>query len=325
MPVSQTDPTSAPSEPAAGYRLGANRYGKAEVRLVRVDRDTERHTLTDLSVTSQLRGDFADTHTRGDNAHVIATDTQKNTIFAFARDGITSPEAFLLRLAAHFTDDFAWVDGGRWEAHAYGWDRLPSESGAPHDHAFARSGGETRTALVDVDGGRTTVLAGLRDLTVMKSTGSEFVGFPRDRYTTLPEETDRILATSVSARWRYADGVADLDGRGLDGGGLDWDSAYGAARSAMLTAFADTHSKALQETLYVMATAVLDAVPQIAEVRFSMPNKHHFLVDLAPFGLDNPGEVFYAADRPYGLIEAAVLRDGEADGHAVWDSVDGFC
>src|SRR4029453_13532951 len=124
--------------------LGPNQYGKAEVRVVKVARDTARHEIDDLNVTSQLRGDFAAAHLAGDNAHVVATDTQKNTIFAFARDGIGTPEAFLLRLADHFTGSFDWVSGGRWEAERFAWQRI-RVGGAEHDHAFVRSGQEVRT------------------------------------------------------------------------------------------------------------------------------------------------------------------------------------
>ncbi|MFD1825023.1 factor-independent urate hydroxylase [Mumia zhuanghuii] len=297
--------------PPPPYALGANRYGKAEVRVLRVDRATPRHALTDLSVTSQLTGDFEAAHEGGDNAHVVATDTQKNTVYAFARDGIGAPEEFLLRLADHFTGSFAWVTGGRWTAEQYAWSRI-AVGDTGHDHAFTRDGGEVRTAAVVRDGDATTVLAGLKDLVVLASTGSEFVGFPRDRFTTLPEATDRVLATSVTARWRY-------------GGAVAYDEAYAAARAAMLEAFAGTHSLSLQQTAYAMGSAVLDAVPEAVEVRFSMPNKHHFLVDLGPFGLDNPGEVFFAADRPYGLIEASVLRMGADPADAVWASAGGFC
>ncbi|KAA1422190.1 urate oxidase [Mumia zhuanghuii] len=308
------------ADPRASYTLGPNQYGKAEVRLVRVDRDTLRHRVTDLSVTSQLAGDFTAAHTSGDNAHVVATDTQKNTVYAFARDGVGAPETFLLRLADHFTGSFAWVTGGRWAAEQYAWSRIPTST-APegHDHAFSRDGAETRTALVVRDGDATTVLAGLKDLVVLKSTGSEFAGFPRDEYTTLADTDDRILATSVTARWRYAGSVPASFGADR------YDSAYATVRAAMLDAFAATYSLALQQTLYAMGAAVLDSVPEIAEIRFSMPNRHHFLVDLAPFGLDNPGEVFYAADRPYGLIEAAVLRDDADAAEPVWAAAAGFC
>ena len=80
----------------------------------------------------------------------------------------------------------------------------------------------------------------------------------------------------------------------------------------------------MQQTLYAMGEAVLEARPEVAEVRLSMPNKHHFLVDLSPFGLENDNEVFYAADRPYGLIEGSVLRDDsdDSDDTASDDSAD---
>ncbi|WP_125777053.1 factor-independent urate hydroxylase [Antribacter gilvus] len=296
--------------------LGANQYGKAEVRLVRVTRDTARHRITDLNVTSQLRGDFAACHTDGDNAKVIATDTQKNTVYAFARDGVGAPESFLVRLARHFTAS-PQVTGGRWAAEQYGWSRI-----AGHDHAFVRSGGEKRTALVHADASGLTVLAGLRDCTVLKSTGSEFSGFPRDRFTTLPETDDRVLATDLTAWWRYEPSFAE------SATDADFDARYPAVRDLMLATFAELHSLALQQTVFAMGRAVLEAFDDVAEVRLSCPNNHHFLVDLAPFGLDNPGEVFFAADRPYGLIEAAVVRSGPDEApppeHPVWATIGGF-
>ena len=292
--------------------LGPNQYGKAEVRVVKVTRDAPRHEIDDLNVTSQLRGDFAAAHLAGDNAHVVATDTQKNTIFAFARDGIGSPEAFLLRLADHFTSSFDWVTGGRWEAERYGWDRIVA-NGEPHDHAFVRSGQVVRTAVVVADGASRHVIAGLHGLTVLKSTESGFEGFPRDRYTTLQETSDRILATDVAARWRY--GTSEVE----------YDAAYESVRALLLEAFAERYSAALQTTLFDMGSRVLERHPEVAEIRLSMPNKHHFVVDLTPFGLDNPNEVFFAADRPYGLIEAAVTRAGGESPAAAWEGIAGFC
>jgi urate oxidase len=258
---------------------------------VRITRDTARHAIEDLNVTSQLRGDFEACHTEGDNSQVVATDTQKNTVYAFARDGVGSPEEFLLRLGRHFVGEFPWVSGGRWAAEQYAWERINDG-----DHSFVRGGRETRTALVEIDGDDTVVVAGVKDCTVLKSSGSEFHGFPRDRYTTLQETTDRILATSLTASWRYADA------------GIDYDAAYEGIRDLLLTTFADVHSLALQQTIFEMGKAVLERYDEVAEISLSCPNKHHFLVDLEPFGLDNPGEVFFAADRPYGLIEATVQR-----------------
>jgi urate oxidase len=286
--------------------LGANQYGKAEVRLVRVTRDTERHQIEDLNVTSQLRGDFEACHTEGDNSQVVATDTQKNTVYAFAREhGVHSPEQFLTTLGRHFVDEFPWVTGGRWAAEQYAWQRIAVD-GAPHDHSFVRSGAETRTAVVQMDGDETFVVSGLKDCVVLKSTGSEFHGFPRDRYTTLAETDDRILATSLTASWRYA----EL--------GVDYNGTYAGIRQTLLATFASVHSLALQQSIFEMGKAVLEEYDEVAEVKLSCPNKHHFLVDLEPFGLDNPGEVFHAADRPYGLIEATVVREGAPAEPRAW-------
>ncbi len=296
--------------------LGDNQYGKAEVRVVKVTRDTDRHQIEDLNVTSQLRGDFQAAHLQGDNAHVVATDTQKNTIYAFARDGIGSPEAFLLRLSEHFTSGFEWVTGGRWEAEAFTWERIQAH-GSEHDHSFVRKGQEVRTAVVVREGNTTHVISGLKDLTVLKTTQSGFVGYPRDRYTTLPETTDRILATDVSARWRY--------NTGLDAAGTDFNKSYEDIKALLLEGFTENYSHALQQTLFDMGKKVLEAHSEVDEIKFSMPNKHHFLVDLSPFGLDNPNEVFFAADRPYGLIEATVQRDNTTPAPAAWNGIAGFC
>ncbi|MFD1212282.1 factor-independent urate hydroxylase [Arthrobacter sp. GCM10027362] len=302
--------TTARNQSATGTRivLGSNQYGKAEVRLVKITRDTGRHRIQDLNVSSQLHGDFEAAHTEGDNARVVPTDTQKNTVYAFARNGVASTEEFLLRLGEHFTSSFEWVTGGRWAAQEFFWDRIND-----HDHAFSRNKSEVRTAVLEIRGSEKAVVAGIEDLTVLKSTGSEFHGFPKDKYTTLQETTDRILATDVTARWRY--NTTDVD----------FDAVYASVRELLLDAFAQTHSLALQQTMYEMGRRVLEAHPEIDEIKMSLPNKHHFLVDLSPFGQDNPNEVFYAADRPYGLIEATIQREGTPATHVVWENIPAFC
>jgi urate oxidase len=297
--------------------LGPNQYGKAEVRVVAVDRSSPQHTLVDLNVSSSLRGDFTAAHTEGDNAHVLTTDAQKNTVFAFARDGVGSPESFGLRLARHFAGSYDWITGTRVAVESYGWDRI-AVGGTGHDHAFSRNGSEVRTAVVTVDSGDAHVVAGLTDLVVLKTTGSEFWGFPRDRYTTLAETQDRILATAVTARWRYT---------GTD---VDFDAAYATVRTALLETFASTHSLALQQSLFAMGEAALERCSDVAEIRMSMPNKHHFLQDLSAFGLENSvdGEgavVYHADDRPYGLIEGSVLRDDVPRAEIAWQGTPGFC
>ena len=296
-----------------GISLGYNQYGKAECHMVHVDRSTPVHTITDVTVTSQLIGDFAETHLNGSNAKVIATDTQKNTVYALAKQhGVGSPETFGLLMARYFVDGFEQVTGARQEVNLDAWDRISTSEGGPHDHAFSKAGGQVRTCVVTKHGAEETVISGLSGLVVLKSTGSEFHGFPDVPYTSLVETDDRILATAVSARWRYI---------GTD---IDWDKAFASIRQILLDRFALTHSLSLQQTLYAMGEAALQAHPEVAEIRFSMPNKHHFLVDLGKWGLENPNEVWYAADRPYGLIEASIVRDDAPPAGSVWEGVKGF-
>lgn len=297
--------------------LGDHQYGKAENRIVRIVRDTARHEIRDVNVSTCLRGDFDDAHLTGDQASVLPTDTQKQTAYAFARTvGLESLEAYGLALARHFVDDVAPVREARVEIEEYAWVRaqVPGAD-AGHDHTWVRSGQEVRTAAVTVNATGTWVTGGLKDLTLLKSTGSEFHGFLEDEYTVLEPTTDRVMATSLVARWRFGD---------LDPQACDVDEVYGQVRSVLVATFANHHSLALQQTLHEMGRAVLESVPQLVEVRLSAPNKHHFLYDLSRFGLDNPGEVFHADDRPYGLIQASVVRDDAPDAGPAWASFSGL-
>jgi len=283
-------------------RLGPNRYGKAETHVVRVTRDGDVHRLRDLTVSVALSGAMEAVHLTGDNAAVLPTDTQKNTVFAFAREhGVDSPEAFGLLLARHFVGSQGSVHHARVSIEEHLWDRI-----GDGPHSFVRRGGETRTALVHHDDDGTHVVSGIKDLVVLNSTGSEFRGYAKDEYTTLPETRDRVLATEVTAQWRHSSAEAD------------WERSYPEARRHLLEAFAGTYSLSLQQTLYAMGDRLLDGLPGVCEVRLSLPNRHHFTVDLEPFGLDNDNEVFFAADRPYGLIEGAVVRDGAPGAGPAW-------
>jgi urate oxidase len=285
-------------------RLGDNQYGKAETHVVRVTRGAT-HDIVDMTVSIALAGDFSSTHLTGDNSHVVPTDTQKNTVFAFAKDPVGEIEDFALRLGRHFVSDHRAVRRARVSIAEQPWARI-TVGGKPHPHAFERDGSEQRLTAVTCTEDSEWVVSGITGLTLLKSTGSEFWGYREDHYTTLPETRDRMLATAVDARWRYA------------GGSADWKAAHLEARRLLVETFATKHSLSLQQTLYAMGEAVLEARPEIAEIRLSMANKHHFVVDLKPFGLNNENEVFYASDRPYGLIEGTVTRDDAAPADAAW-------
>ncbi|KFG09316.1 MULTISPECIES: factor-independent urate hydroxylase [Streptomyces] len=285
--------------------LGQNQYGKAENRVVKITRDGATHHIKDLNVSVSLSGDMAEVHLSGSNANVLPTDTTKNTVYAFAKEhGIESAEQFGIHLARHFVTSQPAIHRARIRVEEYAWERI--EHGGEGAHSFVRRGQETRLAQITYDGSSWEVVSGLKDLTVMNSTDSEFWGYVKDAYTTLPEAHDRILATEVSGRWRFnwTDDAQEMP---------DWDTSYEQTKQHLLRAFAETYSLSLQQTLYQMGSRIIEHRDEIDEVRFSLPNKHHFLVDLKPFGLDNAtedGAVYVAADRPYGLIEATVLRDG---------------
>ncbi|GAA3503854.1 urate oxidase [Streptomyces prasinosporus] len=284
--------------------LGQNQYGKAENRVVKITRDGATHHIKDLNVSVSLSGDMDEVHHSGSNAHVLPTDTTKNTVYAFAKEyGIESAEQFGIHLARHFVTSQEPIHRARIRIEEYAWERIGAPGSDGTGHSFVRKGQETRLAQVTYDGERWEVVSGLKDLTVMNSTDSEFRGYVKDKYTTLEEAGDRILATSVSGRWRF-------NWAGDERQAPDWDESYRQTRTHMLRAFAETYSLSLQQTLYRMGARIIDHRDEIDEVRFSLPNSHHFLVDLEPFGLENDNEVYFAADRPYGLIEATVLRDG---------------
>jgi urate oxidase len=285
------------------YELGDNRYGKSRIRLVTVRRRGADHNLRDLTVDVSLEGDFAAAHVAGDNARVIATDTMKNTVYAMAKDHLAgAPEVLGLALARHFAAA-PQVTRATVTLREHGWARIETPAG-PAPDAFVRSGPATRLATVAVAGhgntATTSIQAGLEDLTVMKTTKSGFVGFERDAYTTLAEADDRIMATKVSATWGYGPAATRAS--------FDFDAAHARALERLLTTFAEHVSSSVQTSIWIIATAMLDADPAIEWVRMVLPNLHHWTVDLAPFGLENRGEVFVATTEPHGLIDATVRR-----------------
>jgi urate oxidase len=274
-------------------------YGKSEVRLVKVSRRAgghEIHDLRDLTVDVGLEGDFRAAYVEGDNTGQLATDTMRNTVYALAKDRLIDEiETFGLDLVAHFLAAGPDVTRARVHLVEHPWARLET-GGRPHEHAFQRGSGGNRVATVVGDGGEPQIEAGIDDLLVLKTTASGWEGFLRDRYTSLPETSDRILATIITARWSY---------RGRE---IQFGDSWREVRRTILEAFCDHYSPSVQFTLHHMGKAVLDARPEVDRISFSLPNKHHLLYDLGRFGLENENEIFQATDEPYGLIEGTVER-----------------
>jgi len=281
----------------SGAGIGANRYGKQAIRLVKVVRRPDGHVVRDLTIGVTLEGDFARSYTDADNSLVIATDTMKNTAYALAPAHLTSSiEAFGLVLARHFLEG-QQVGAATVTIAEHGWERLRGPAG-PAPDAFRRAGGATRTAAIRASRDATSVESGVADLVLMKTSRSAFTGFPRDRYTTLPEASERIMATRVTATWRH----------GTPTDGFDYDAGHAAVLATLLEVFADHDSQSVQHSIWVIGRAMLDRHTELEEVRMTLPNLHHWLVDLTPFGGTNEGEIFVATTEPHGLIEATVRR-----------------
>ena len=275
--------------------LAESAYGKSGVRLVQVIRRGDRHDLHDFTIAIRFEGDYDASYVDGDNSEVLPTDTMKNTVYAFAaRQPCGEPETFALCLAEHFVERNPRVQRVTIDVVEHIWRRI-EVGGKDSGHGFLRHGPEKRSAQVRLDRLEAQVRAGIADLLILKSSQSAFSGFPRDEYTTLPETRDRLLATSLTATWRYDAGIA-------------YGPAWRAVRNTLLESFATHQSESVQHTLHAMGQAVLDAVPEVAEIHLVMPNRHHLPVDVSFCGLENRNEVFVATEEPFGLIQATIRR-----------------
>lgn len=279
--------------------VGPNAYGKSAIRLVKVVRSETHHRVRDLTIAIALEGDFAASYRDGDNSAVIATDTMKNTAYALAGEYLTGAiEDFAIVLGRHFLDSGKEVERTRVTIEEHAWRPIGT---APD--AFTRDTSETRTAVVVVGRDGTSVRAGIDGLSVMKTTRSAFSGFPRDRFTTLKETEDRIMATKVTASWAYDPAAM-----------VDFESAYAAIHDTFLAVLADHHSVSVQASIWIVGKAILERHAEVSEVSMSLPNLHHWTYDLAQFGIENDREVYISTTEPHGLIEATIRRSDSPPG-----------
>jgi urate oxidase len=276
--------------------LSSTSYGKSRIRLVQVSRRGDRHDIRDLTVAIAFEGDYDTSYTDGDNRDVLPTDTMKNTVYALAaRDGAAEPEGFGMLLARHFLGRNPKLARVTVDLVDHGWSHI-ADGAREHGQAFVRRGPEARTARVVADRSGISVIAGVTGLIIMKTSRSAFAGFPRDEFTTLPETSDRLLATALTATWTYLDND------------IEFGPMFRTVRSALLDAFAVHDSLSVQHTLYAMGEVVLNMIDPVASISLEMPNRHHLAIDLSRFGMENHNEIFVATEEPYGLIKATLSR-----------------
>ncbi len=276
--------------------LAENSYGKSSVRVVKVKRDGPLHTLKEWKVEVLLFGDFETCFTVGDNSEILPTDTMKNTVYSRARESSAECiEDFARELAEFFLSRNPQVERVDINIASVPWEHVVT-NGKPHPSTFIRGTGESQTTAVTYSREDVSVTSGLDNLVLLKTANSGFEGYIHDSLTTLPETADRLFGTAMRAEWKYASST------------LPFDQLRSKLRTALIDTFAEHDSKSVQHTLYAMAQAALQAVPEILDVELAMPNKHCLLIDLSRFGQTNPNEIFVPTDEPYGNIVARICR-----------------
>jgi urate oxidase len=277
-------------------KLIHSNYGKARVRIMKVARSGARHSLKELEVAISLQGDFEASYTRADNRLVVATDSMKNIVNVLAKEKLGAEnEDFGLVLGEHFLKSYPQVGRVEITLTEQLWERLPP-GGKSHAHAFRLNGAARFTAKIVCSRQERTVESGVEGLTILKTTGSGFENFVRDQFTTLPETSDRILATELKSVWTYQKKPKR------------YSTTNQKILDTMLKVFADHYSASAQATLFQMGQAALKAVPEISKVFIAMPNQHCLLINLTPFGHENKNELFVPTSEPHGQIEGTVSR-----------------
>lgn len=264
---------------------------------MKVERGAAAHRVFEWTVEVWLKGDFTECFESGDNSRILPTDTMKNTVYSLARTSAAETiEEFASELVTHFISTQPQVEEVGAHIRSTKWNHIHAGD-KEFATAFVQAGPavETGTVVYPRDGAL-TITAGIADLAILKTAKSAFGGYIRDRLTTLKETRDRLLGTLATAEWKYTTPAAD----------------FAASRSrvtdALLETFALHDSMSVQQTLYAMGRAAIEAEPAVAEIYLKMPNKHCNLVDLSAFGQDNPNHIFVPTDEPHGSIEACVRR-----------------
>lgn len=282
--------------------ISHNNYGKSRVRVLKVKKSGSSHEIKEMTINVQLEGDFETVHTKGDNRKVLPTDTMKNTMYVLAKeDPVNSIEEFGIFASKYFLKNNAQVSKVTIEIEEKLWSRIRIKDNADgktkfHDHSFVSSGDEKGYAKVTASGNAVTVQSGISGLLILKTTGSGFENYIKDKYTTLKETSDRVFSTSVRSVWSYANQEVNYIKVNED------------IRQIILETFAGHQSLSVQQTLYEIGKNVIDNIKDVTEISLSMPNKHYLLFNLEQFGIENRNEIFIPTDEPFGLIEANIKR-----------------
>ncbi|XVF82720.1 hypothetical protein PTKIN_Ptkin16aG0071800 [Pterospermum kingtungense] len=291
------------------------RHGKARVRVGRVWRSKQGlHFMVEWNVNISLLSNCNAAYFSDDNSDIVATDTMKNTVYVKAKECTeqVSAEEFAILLAKHFTSFYPQVFTAIVKIVEKPWERV-SINGQPHEHGF-KIGSEKHTAEAIVEkSGILKLTSGIEGLALLKTTQSGFEGFIRDKYTALPETRERMVATEVTASWRYSyESVS-----GIPQKPLYFNDQYLNVKKVLAETFfgppkGGVYSASVQSTLFQMAKAVLNRFADISSVQLKMPNLHFLPVNLSSKDNGNivqsKDDVYLPTDEPHGSIEASLSR-----------------
>ena len=278
-------------------RLGENCYGESRVRLSRITHHADRHDFNEWTVQVLLEGDFETAFTEADNSTILPTDTMKNTVYSIARGSKAATiEEFAMELGDYLLANNPQVSGACVKIDEKSWERMMAD-GVPEATTFKLCGPEVQTVRAVRNQNREwSIRSGVDGLTILKTTKSAFTGYIKDKLTTLKPATDRIFGTRATVTWDYASASTNFA------------QVRATLIAALLKEFAAHDSMSVQHTLFDMGKAALAAAPEIERIKLTMPNLHHLLADLSPFGQDNPNHIFVPIDEPHGYIEATIER-----------------
>ena len=278
-------------------KLGNNQYGKADVKLIKMKRTSEKSELFDLDVQITLKGDFKEAFRDGDNSKVLPTDTQKNTVYTLAKlHDFDNIETFGTILAKHFHKNNPNINTVIVKIHRKKWNRMKVD-GEEDKYSFTGSVLEIDFCKVKISGDKLVNKSGIVDLEVLKTTKSGFEKFMKDEYTTLGDTNDRIFATNLEAYWNFStfpENVVEIRNK---------------VNNLLRKVFANHDSLSVQHTLYYMGKKVLEEIPEIIDIQLKMPNQHKILFDLGKFNMENKNEIFFSIPEPFGVIEAKIVRE----------------
>lgn len=277
-------------------RIGASSFGESRLRMLRVVRRGDRHDARDLTVSCRFEGDFGPAFEEGRQGEVLPGEALKNLVYATARaHGGDEIETLGIALCQRVLDVSPRITRARVDVEELPWGRVIA-GGKPQGQVFLAGATETRTAAVTSNGRQTAVVAGIADLMLMRSSG--FVPPRRTAEGDDDETLQPLLVGALTARWTYHSA----------------DVTFGPFRQGVRAAILDTvarpAARSVQHMLYTVADVVLASYEEIADVTLALRERPYRPADLFSAGIENPDELFVAADEPLGIVEVTVERDG---------------